>query len=128
MTYRELGRGAESLEAARKTVANAERHLELHPDDARALYLGATALQQIGETGRAMDWAERALAAEGDEPAVLYSVACFHSLAGNKERALDLLERAVDSGFGYRAWMEKDQDLIPLHGEPRFREILERLG
>lgn len=128
MTYRELGRTAESVEADRKTVANAERHLELHPDDARALYLGATALQQIGEPEKATDWAEQALAAEGDEPAVLYNVACFHSLAGNKDRALELLEQAIDSGFGYRAWLEKDQDLIPLRGDARFKTLLEKLG
>jgi hypothetical protein len=47
---------------------------------------------------------------------------------GDKDRALELLDQAVQQGFGYRAWLEKDSDLDPVRDDPRFAKILARLG
>jgi len=43
MVYMGLGRKAEAEESYRRAWQRAEKHLELHPDDARALYMGANA-------------------------------------------------------------------------------------
>jgi adenylate cyclase len=126
--YRKLGRRQEFVDAEQRTVTAAEKHLEMHPDDARALYLGAGSLMTMGERDRAREWAERALDADRGEPAVLYNVACTYSLMGDKDRALELLDDAVRQGFGYRAWLEKDTDLDPVRDDPRFAKILARLG
>jgi len=45
-----------------------ERHLELHPYDVRALYLGAGMLARLRDTARAETWAKRALAMEPEDP------------------------------------------------------------
>jgi DNA-binding winged helix-turn-helix (wHTH) protein/Flp pilus assembly protein TadD len=47
--------------------------------------------------------------------------------AGNRDQALDLLGRAVQSGWNDVAWLERDPELQPLHGEPRFQSALSQL-
>jgi hypothetical protein len=36
------------------------------------------------------------------------------------------LEKAVQLGFGLRGWIENDSDLMSLHGDPRFKALLEK--
>ncbi len=123
----ELGRTEETAAAYFRSYVAAEKHLELHPDDARAMYLGATALVSIGEHDKARAWAERALDTDRNEPAVLYNVACVYSLMGDVNKGIDLLAEAIDQGFGYRAWLQNDNTLAALREDPRFRELLDRL-
>ncbi len=122
-----LGNKSESEAYYRRGLAAAERHLELHPDDARALYLGAGALCRLGERARALDWAKRALGIDAGEPVTLYNVACVYTKLDRTEDALDSLEQAVRLGFTHRAWIEHDNDLDPLREHPRFRALLEKL-
>jgi serine/threonine protein kinase/tetratricopeptide (TPR) repeat protein len=125
--YEGLGRPHEAEAAARRGLKVAERHLALHPDDARACYLGACALGKIGERARATEWAERALRIDPDEPVTLYNIGCMYSLMGRVPDALECLERAVKNGFRDRAWFENDSDLDPLRKEPRFQALLKQL-
>jgi len=127
MCYVGLGREAEAQASFRKTARNAERQVELNPDDPRALYLGGNAWCQLGQKEKGLEWGDRALKLDPDDAAVLYNVACLNAVEGNLDRALDLLEQAVQNGFGHREWIENDVDLIPLRDQPRFRTLLERL-
>jgi adenylate cyclase len=34
----------------------------------------------------------------------------------------------VTLGWGDRAWMENDSDLVPLHGMDRFQALIARIG
>jgi serine/threonine protein kinase/Tfp pilus assembly protein PilF len=124
--YRGLGRIAEASEAAHRALQMAEKHLELHPDDARALYLGAGNLADIGERDRALDWVQRALAIDSDEPSILYNSACVFAALGSIEEALDCLEKAMapSKGHWYRQWAAKDTDLDPVRNEPRFQALM----
>ena len=124
---KELNREEESSAAFFRTFVAAENHLALHPDDARAMYLGAGALVSIGELEKARAWAERALDTDRNEPAVLYNVACAYSMMGDVERAIELLTEAIDNGFGYRAWLENDNSLEALREDARFKALLNRL-
>lgn len=128
MALAALGREQERQEHVRKTVKCVEKHLDLYPDDARALTFGSTALVALGESERALEWAERALEADKDEPAVLYNVACAFSLLGDKDRAFELLEQSVNHGYGHREWLEHDSDFAPLRDDPRFQQLLDRMG
>ncbi len=120
-----LGLQPEALAAYRKGLAAAEKHLELHPGDSRALYFGANALSQLKERARSMEWAERALVLEGEEPQVLYNVACVYALLGEADRAVECLEKSITHGWGQREWMEHDPDLAVLHDHPRFRALMQ---
>jgi non-specific serine/threonine protein kinase len=126
MCLRALGRPEEAREASLACQARAERHVELHPDDVRALYLGAAAHLLLGHRERALEWANRALALDPEEGTTRYNVACTYALLGETDRALDLLEAAIRSGFGNKDWIDNDPDLSGLHGTPRF-EALRRL-
>ena len=127
MALAELDRKEEATAASFRCYVAAEKHLELHPDDARAMYLGSAALIQIGEFEKARLWSEKALDTDRHEPAVLYNVACSYSLMGELDRAIELLSEAIDNGFGYRAWLQNDYTLEALRDDPRFQELLDRL-
>lgn len=120
-----LGLQPEALAAYRRGLAAAERHLELHPGDSRALYFGANALSQLNERTRSMEWAERALVLEGEEPQVLYNVACVYALLGEVDKAVDCLEKSITHGWGQREWMEHDPDLAALRDHPRFHDLMQ---
>lgn len=70
---------------------------------------------------------ERAIALPPDDGATHYNAACCAALAKDYGRSLDLLERAVELGYGNIDWLLNDNDLVPMHGEPRFRKLAERL-
>ncbi len=126
-TYTSLGRTADSVAARHRALKIIEKHLELHPDDARALYLGAAGLTNIGERQKALEWTRRALAIEPDDPGVLYNVACNYSLLGRPEEAIECLEKAIANGFGFKQWIEHDSDLDAIRSHPRFQTLLKRL-
>jgi len=122
-----LGREKDSLATLRRGLEVAERHLELNPDDARALYLGAGAMVQLGERERGLDWTRRAYAIDSEDPGVLYNVACSYAQIDKHDEAMTCLEKAVQNGFGHREWLENDSDLDSLRGDPRFQALLKRL-
>lgn len=125
MVYSGLGRKEDSLMAYRRGTRLAEKHLELHPDDARALYLGSQGWCQLGERDRALAWARQALAIDPEEPSILYNVACTYALLGQTEEAIDCLEKVTERGHWYRDWAAKDPDLDSLRSNPRFQALLQ---
>jgi serine/threonine protein kinase/Flp pilus assembly protein TadD len=103
------------------------QHVELHPDDARALVLGAQCLYEAGQPERSVDWSRRALEIDPEDSGILYNTACLHAVRGEYDEALKVLEQAVRCGFGMREWIENDPDFAPVRGDPRFKAILEKL-
>jgi adenylate cyclase len=127
--YDGLGRQEDAAALHGTVVDRIRRHLELYPEDARALYHGAIALRRRGEDAEARAWADRALAAAGDDSGALYNLGCFHAIGGDIDRAFACLFRAVDCGFAHREWMEHDADLD--HGvrqDARWEQLLARFG
>lgn len=57
-----------------------------------------------------------------------YNIACLHARMNRKEEALAALERAIAEGFRDRATMTGDPDLASIRGEPKYAELLARLG
>jgi tetratricopeptide (TPR) repeat protein len=122
-----LGRTADAEGAVRRGLQVVEKHLELNPDDARALYLGAGALVMLGNRDRGLEWARRAFAIDPEDSGVLYNVACAYVSLGMTEDAIICLEKAVQNGFGHREWLENDSDLDALRADPRFEALRKRL-
>jgi serine/threonine protein kinase/tetratricopeptide (TPR) repeat protein len=124
---RRLGRLEESDEVLRRGLKIAEKHLELNPDDARALYLSAIALIQQGAREKALERAELAYTIDSSEPVVLYNVACVHALGGMPDKAIDYLDQAIQNGFGHREWIDNDSDLDSLRDHPRFQSLRQKI-
>ena len=126
-TYVSLGRTLEADAARQRSLRIIEKHLEFHPEDARALYLGASALIQVGQRDRALEWTHRALAVDPEDPAVLYNVACTHARLGMTDQAVACLEKALQQGEWYKAWAEHDSDLDSIRTDSRFQALLKSI-
>jgi len=113
---------------AREAIEVVERQLEWHPDDVRALHLGAASLNVLGDTERAERWLLRAIEIDPKDPIVLYNVACNYATMNRVEESLDFLARAIESGAVSSDWMRNDSDLETLHGHPRYEALLEKVS
>jgi TolB-like protein/Flp pilus assembly protein TadD len=125
--YADLGDEENAAASRRRGVKAVEGRLKLHPDDSRALYMGANGLVALGECEQGLEWAGQALAIDPNEPMVLYNVACVQSLAGRYEEALDSLEKSVHCGLKHRNWLEHDSNLDPVRRFPRYKKLLKLL-
>jgi adenylate cyclase len=126
LVFESMDRKADATATRRKALELANQQMRRHPDDVRALYMGANALVALGETDEGLSWARRARTIAPEEPLVLYNLACIHALAHDPTVAIGLLERAVDQGYTDNGWMAKDDDLEILHNSPRFHALVER--
>ena len=124
--YNALGRNEDGTKAMRRAYDAARKHLELNPDNPRALYMGAAALVDLGERDKALDWNRRAEAMEPDDPSVLYNVACGYAVLDMPDEGVAALTKAIDNGFGHWKWIEHDSTLDKLRGEPGFVALLTR--
>ena len=122
--YHGLGLPVEAAATEQRALQLTERHIDSHPDDPRALYLGAGILARIGDQGRSLDWARRALAIDPAETSILYNVACVYALLGRSEDALSCLGKVMEHGTFYKNWAAKDSDLDSLRSDPRFHALL----
>jgi serine/threonine protein kinase/Tfp pilus assembly protein PilF len=125
-TYRGLGRNEESIRAARRGYDAARKHLELNPDNPRALYMGAADLTYLGESEKSREWNRRALAMEPDDPSVLYNIACNFAQEQQIDEAIAALSKAIDNGFGHWKWIEHDNSLDSIRSEPGFTALMSR--
>jgi non-specific serine/threonine protein kinase len=125
--YRSLGRPRDEREAFRRGLERVEQRLELNPDDARALYLGAGAQLSAGDRELALEWTARAAALRPDDQTTLYNCACLYARARETDRALDCLESSI-VGFGQKEWVEHDSDLDSLRELPRFKALLAQMS
>ena len=125
--WQALGRKDVAREAYDRALAITARHVELNPDDFRALALGAGVAVRCGERERGLAWVRRAVTGEPDDAAVLYAAACTYALLEMPDDSLGLLARALQTGFGNREWIANDPDFASLRDDPRFRAIVERL-
>ncbi|NIO28539.1 MAG: protein kinase [Candidatus Latescibacteria bacterium] len=126
-TIRGLKRPEEMRNTFRRGLAVAEKHLEFHPKDARAYYLGAHAQLALGAKEKALEWNEQAMKLCPDDPATLYNAACLFSVMGEYDKCFECFEKAVDKGFAHRKWLENDPDLEAIRSDPRYETLLERL-
>jgi len=127
-TYRTMNRMDESKEVYRRSLEVIEKHLELNPDDSRAIFLGATALIDLGRTERAHRWVKKAQAIDPDDALLLYGVACFYSRIENADEAIQSLERAITAGIAHKEWIEHDSDFDFIRGDPRFQALLNKMN
>lgn len=121
---RGTGRLEDAVSEAHEAFAVVRKHLEWHPDDARAHHLGAGTLIALGDLDRAKRWLDRAIEMAPDDSVVLYNVACNLATLGEEDKALDYLEQAAEHGAVSSAWMRNDEDLASLRDRTRYKDLL----
>jgi len=128
-TYQKLGRRAIAAASLKKSVEAVRKHLAFNADDARALYLGAAGLVDLGELEVAQEWVAKALEIDPDDALVLYNVACIYAQLGDYDKSLDCLERSfeISGSFTFLGWMKNDPYFDPVREHPRYKAIIERL-
>jgi len=117
--YRDLNMENEMQKANQRALEVFRKHIDLNPDDARALYLGAGALIRADDPEGALRWVKKAISINPDETSVLYNATCIYSLLGKFDEALDYFEKAIEAGFASREWIESDSDLDPIRNHPK---------
>jgi serine/threonine protein kinase/Tfp pilus assembly protein PilF len=126
-TYKGLNLVEKAEIAYRRGLEIVEKHLEMNPDNARALYLSAHGLVELGELEKGFEWAKRALSIDPEDPIVLYNIACVYSLAGKVEDAINYFERSLETGYAHKEWVENDSYLDSIRSHDRFKALLKRL-
>jgi TolB-like protein/Flp pilus assembly protein TadD len=122
-----LGHREEAELARRRGMKLIDQHLELNPDDTRALILGAVTSSSLRLTERAISLAERAMTVDPEDPMLLYNVACTYANLEKNDEALSALERAAEKGWGDRSWIEHDSDWDKLRNTARFKAVVESM-
>ncbi len=125
--YNDLNLETETKKANQRALDIVRKHLDLNPDDARALYLGSANLVKSDEPEEALRWIEKAVLIDPNDSSVLYNATCTYSLLGKIEQALDYFEKSIEAGFSSREWIENDSDLDPIRNHPRFQKALKKL-
>jgi tetratricopeptide (TPR) repeat protein len=124
MIYRKQGRTPEREATQRRGVEIARKHLEANPEDARAMYLAAGALLDLGRSDECRALLDRALHLAKGEPSVLYNAACVYARSGEPERALEALAACFKVGWGNRDWIAHDPDFDAIRDDPRFQALV----
>jgi len=125
--YNDLNLETETKKANQRAPDIVRKHLDLNPDDARALYLGAGTLVKEDEPEEALQWVEKAVFIDPNETSVLYNATCIYSMLGKIDEALDYFEKVIKAGFASREWIENDSDLDLIRNHPRFQKALKKL-
>lgn len=117
-TYHLMGRHEEALEMWRATTAQ-------DPEALAALDRGYS---EAGYPGALRGLAELWAAGSETMPATPWQIGRLYAQAGEGEVALDYLERAVEERDGNVAYLSVDPIFDDLREEPRFQELIRRLG
>ncbi len=107
-------------------LADYERALERRPDDFEAILQAGAAARRLGREAEAERWLRRAADLRGDSWLPRYNLACFEARRGNADAAIAFLDAALERGFHAARLLADDPDLVSLHGQPRFGELVRR--
>src|SRR5215218_3370132 len=114
------------LEGAMRTMTEVLRR-NPDMDGVRPLY--AQFLIQWGDLERARaELTEGALSVARANFDVAYWVASAYAMLGDADAAFEWLGRAIEVGNENRRWFESDPHWEPFHDDPRFAELMSRIG
>ena len=124
----QLGKVRLAQDDAPAAVVLLEKAVELAPGNGWAWNSLAFAYLAAKQPAKAASSFERVLPFAPKNPGLLYNAACAYALAGDAGKAIELLDRAVTEGFKDKAGLMSDPDLAGIRGDPRFTELVKKLG
>jgi tetratricopeptide (TPR) repeat protein len=101
--------------------------LNRNPNYVDVLKVLGNNLAAKGDREASLEVDRRLVGLRPNDAAAHYNFACSLSVLGRLDEAMDNLERALALGYENLEYLTEDKDLIPLHREPRFLRMLERL-
>ena len=124
MAHSNLGEAQKASETGLEALRKLRKHLQLNPDNVRALQLIATHSAKVGNHDDAREYLEKLLKLSPSDTGVLYNSACAYALMGDTDRSLEFLEKALSQGQNLYDWARNDSDFDSLRDNPQFKELL----
>jgi beta-lactamase regulating signal transducer with metallopeptidase domain/Flp pilus assembly protein TadD len=112
--------------AWREEVPHYAAYAKAHPGSGRAHYNLGYAQLLAERPEAALPSFTRALELGYRKAATLYNLACTHARLEEKDKAFERLFQAIDAGYSSPSQIRHDEDLDSLHGDPRFKQALQR--
>jgi adenylate cyclase len=123
--YQGAGDAVGAREAGKRAFARIERLCQMDPGHGSAMGHGAGILALLGERERAREYIARALLVDPENTNLRQNLACASVQNGDFEEAVDQLERVLVSPTWPKLhWIASDNDLDPLRGMARFRDLI----
>jgi len=97
-------------------------------DDAYLLAAAGDAYARLGKRTDALKMIERLKEQSKRRYVPPFAIAIIHIGLGEKEQALDLLEKSYENREDTMTWLNSDPILDDLRSEPRFQELVRRVG
>jgi len=124
----QLGKAQLAQHRASEAVATLERAVEISPGNGWAWNSLAYAYLESKQPAKAASSFERVLVFAPHSATLLYNTACAYALSENKDKAIEMLDRAITEGYKDKAGMSADPDLVSIRSDPRYQEIVKKLG
>ena len=99
--------------------------MAINPHDQQLLRSLANYHVMIGNRADAVKYLDQELAESRSDKQSLFDAAVVYNHLGDTGRALEWLGKALRAGFS-RELVLQQPDLDNLHGDPRFKELLQR--
>jgi TolB-like protein/Flp pilus assembly protein TadD len=115
------GKYQQGMEEIRKSIA-------LYGDDASLSPEIAFVSCMTGRKGEAQKILNQLLSRSKTVPIAAHHFALIYVGMGNKDKAFAWLEKSYEQHSPMMAWLEVDQRFDSLRGEPRFQDLMRRVG
>jgi tetratricopeptide (TPR) repeat protein len=115
--------GSESQREAKAATNRYQRLVSKNPKNGEPFFDVGIELLRADEYELAAQAYQHAIDLGFRPGTAYYNQACAYALGGDKDRAIDALRKALDAGFDQPDHFAKDDDLVSLHGDPRFTQL-----
>jgi non-specific serine/threonine protein kinase len=120
-----LGKKDEVRKVRERQALALERQLEVVPEDVRARILLANDHAYLGNREEAMRHLQTAVVLRPDDGNTLYNAACVYGILHETALAMEMLKKALKAGYANLEWLRRDPDLVCLHGNAEFEQMLQ---
>jgi serine/threonine-protein kinase len=128
VAYSVIGQSFSAKGLDREGLPADEKYSELSRSSAMSLALLGYAHARIGERGQALHAIEQLAAASKQTYTPAFSFAWIYTGLGDKDHAFEWLEKAREERFTRLAYLRQEAFWEPLRSDPRFSELLRRIG
>jgi tetratricopeptide (TPR) repeat protein len=128
VAYSVIGQSFSTKRMDREGLTADEKYSELSRNSAMSLALLGYTHARIGERSQALHAIEQLTAASKQTYTPAFSFAWIYTGLGDKDRAFEWLEKAREERFTRLAYLRQEAFWGPLRSDPRFAELLRRIG